>query len=258
MENLSERRKTKLPTRKDRPPEILVLNPPGPACFNCLNDPGNGHRGSTACARHDHHPHADPGAGKKRNANFGRTPKLPFRLDGGYLELLPPFGCLPRLCFADRAHRAQRRNNGDRKGGQHQHSYEAERSRPSPDDWSPLNQVRRKLQGTLGGSKLAVRVVADAVQKSSSQVLKLLEEYRGSHLGEVLRLADLAGYTVIALPHHFSTAIGSITTGAIVTSFARRRPNSVRILSSSGNMVVTLRKRMTKSHHGSNFFQPAA
>jgi hypothetical protein len=64
-------------------------------------------------------------------------------------------------------------------------------------DWSPLNQVRRKLQGKLGASKLAVRVVADAFQRSSSQVLKLLEEHRSSqHLGEVLRLADLAGYHI--------------------------------------------------------------
>jgi len=64
-------------------------------------------------------------------------------------------------------------------------------------DWSPLNQVRRKLQGKLGKSKLAVRVVADAFQKSSSEVLKLLEEHRGSqHLGEVLRLAELAGYRI--------------------------------------------------------------
>ena len=46
-------------------------------------------------------------------------------------------------------------------------------------------------------SKLAVRVVADAFQRSSSQVLKLLEEHRSSqHLGEVLRLADLAGYHI--------------------------------------------------------------
>ena len=64
-------------------------------------------------------------------------------------------------------------------------------------DWSPINQIRRKLQGKLGRSKLAVQVVADAFRKSSSQVLKLLEEHRSSqYLGEVLRLADLAGYPI--------------------------------------------------------------
>ena len=62
---------------------------------------------------------------------------------------------------------------------------------------TPLNQVRRALQGKLGRSKLAARVVGDAFRKSPSQALRLLEEHRGSpHLGAVLQLAETAGYRI--------------------------------------------------------------
>jgi hypothetical protein len=36
-----------------------------------------------------------------------------------------------------------------------------------------------------------------------------------------------------------------------------RRPNSLRIVSSTGNMALARLARMMKSHNGSNFFHPA-
>lgn len=64
-------------------------------------------------------------------------------------------------------------------------------------DWSPINQIKRALKGKLGESKLSIRVVADALQTSPSQVVRLLEENRAStQLLQLLRLADLAGYRI--------------------------------------------------------------
>src|SRR5216683_2875898 len=58
-------------------------------------------------------------------------------------------------------------------------------------DWFPLNQIERALKGRMGKSKLAVRVVADALSASASKVLRLLEENRGSRqLPQVLKLAE--------------------------------------------------------------------
>jgi hypothetical protein len=62
-------------------------------------------------------------------------------------------------------------------------------------EWSPLNQIERTLKGRMGKSRLAARVVADALAAFPSKVLRLLEENRGSrHLPEVLKLAEKAGY----------------------------------------------------------------
>ena len=62
-------------------------------------------------------------------------------------------------------------------------------------DWSPLNQIERTLKGRMGKSKLAVRVVADALKMFPAKVLRLLDEYLASpQLPEVLRLAEEAGY----------------------------------------------------------------
>ena len=49
----------------------------------------------------------------------------------------------------------------------------------------------------LGKSKLSVRVVADALNTSPSQVMRLLEENKASkqHI-QLLWLAELAGYQV--------------------------------------------------------------
>ena len=47
----------------------------------------------------------------------------------------------------------------------------------------------------MGKSKLAVRVVADALKMFPAKVLRLLDEYLASpQLPEVLRLAEEAGY----------------------------------------------------------------
>lgn len=64
-------------------------------------------------------------------------------------------------------------------------------------DWAPLNQIKRALKGKLGESKLSVRVLADALKTSPSQVVRLLEENRGSrHLLQLFRLAEMAGYRI--------------------------------------------------------------
>ena len=64
-------------------------------------------------------------------------------------------------------------------------------------DWSPLNQLKRVLRDKLDASKLSVRVLADALRTSPSQVVRLLEENRGSkQLLQLLKLAELAGYRV--------------------------------------------------------------
>jgi len=64
-------------------------------------------------------------------------------------------------------------------------------------DWSPLNQLKRALRDKLAASKLSVRVLADALHTSPSQVGRLLEDNRGSRqLLQLLKLAELAGYQV--------------------------------------------------------------
>jgi len=64
-------------------------------------------------------------------------------------------------------------------------------------DWSPVNQLKRALKGELGKSKLSVRVLADALQTSPTQVVRLLEENRASkHLLQLFKLAELAGYRI--------------------------------------------------------------
>lgn len=64
-------------------------------------------------------------------------------------------------------------------------------------DWSPINQIKRALKGKLGESRLSIRVVADALRTSPSQVMRLLEENRAStQLLQLFQLADLAGYRI--------------------------------------------------------------
>jgi hypothetical protein len=64
-------------------------------------------------------------------------------------------------------------------------------------DWSPINQLKRALKNKLGKHKLSVRVVADALKTSPTQVVRLLEENRASkQLLQLFKLADLAGYRV--------------------------------------------------------------
>ncbi len=47
-------------------------------------------------------------------------------------------------------------------------------------DWSPINQLKRVLRDKLDASKLSIRVLADALRTSPSQVVRLLDENRGS------------------------------------------------------------------------------
>jgi len=64
-------------------------------------------------------------------------------------------------------------------------------------DWSPINQLKRALKDKLGGSKLSVRVLADALNTSPSQVVRLLQENRVSkQIAQLFRLAELAGYQI--------------------------------------------------------------
>jgi len=64
-------------------------------------------------------------------------------------------------------------------------------------DWSPINQLKKALKDKLGKSKLSVRVIADALNTSPSQVVRLLEENKASkQLVQLFRLAELAGYHV--------------------------------------------------------------
>jgi hypothetical protein len=64
-------------------------------------------------------------------------------------------------------------------------------------DWAPLNQLKRALKSQLGKSKLSVRVIADALKTSPSQVVRLFEENTGSkQLAQLFQLAELAGYQI--------------------------------------------------------------
>ncbi len=57
--------------------------------------------------------------------------------------------------------------------------------------------VAGALREKLYAAKLSVRVLADALDTSPSQVVRLLEENRGSRqLLQLLKLAGLAGYRV--------------------------------------------------------------
>ena len=63
--------------------------------------------------------------------------------------------------------------------------------------WSPLNQLKRALKSKLAASKLSVRVLADALNTSPSQVVRLLEENRASkQLLQLFQLAHMAGYQI--------------------------------------------------------------
>jgi hypothetical protein len=64
-------------------------------------------------------------------------------------------------------------------------------------DWSPISQLKRALRDKVGAAKLSVRVIADALDTSPSQVVRLLQENKGSkQLAQLFRLAELAGYQI--------------------------------------------------------------
>jgi len=64
-------------------------------------------------------------------------------------------------------------------------------------DWSPINQLKRTLKDRLQASNLSIRVLADALNTSPSQVVRLLEEDHASkQMLQLLQLAELAGYHI--------------------------------------------------------------
>ena len=64
-------------------------------------------------------------------------------------------------------------------------------------DWSPMNQLKRALKDKLSARQLSVRVLADALNTSPSQVVRLLKEDKVSkQMIQLLRLAELAGYRI--------------------------------------------------------------
>ncbi len=64
-------------------------------------------------------------------------------------------------------------------------------------DWSPINQLKKALKDELDTSKLSVRVIADALNTSPSQVMRLLQENRASkQITQLFQLAELAGYQI--------------------------------------------------------------
>ena len=64
-------------------------------------------------------------------------------------------------------------------------------------NWGPINQLKRALKSKIGASKLSIRVLADALKTSPSQVVRLLEENKVSkQLLQLFKLAEIAGYRV--------------------------------------------------------------
>jgi hypothetical protein len=63
--------------------------------------------------------------------------------------------------------------------------------------WSPLNQLKSALKDKISTSRLSVCVIADALDTSPSQVVRLLQENKGSkQIVQLIRLAELAGYQI--------------------------------------------------------------
>jgi hypothetical protein len=63
--------------------------------------------------------------------------------------------------------------------------------------WSPLNQLKSALKDKISTSRLSVRVIADALDTSPSQVVRLLHENKTSkQIVQLIRLAELAGYQI--------------------------------------------------------------
>jgi hypothetical protein len=64
-------------------------------------------------------------------------------------------------------------------------------------DWSPLNQLKRALRQELQSNALSVRVIADALQTSPSQISRLLEEENvPKQFRQLVQLAYLVGKDV--------------------------------------------------------------
>jgi hypothetical protein len=63
--------------------------------------------------------------------------------------------------------------------------------------WSPTNQLKRALKSKISDSKLSLRVLADALNTSSAQVVRLLQENRASkQFLQLSKLAQIARYNI--------------------------------------------------------------
>jgi hypothetical protein len=63
--------------------------------------------------------------------------------------------------------------------------------------WSPINQLKRTLKSKIAESKLSVRVLADALNTSPAQVVRLLKENQASRqFLQLSKLAQIAGYSI--------------------------------------------------------------
>jgi hypothetical protein len=63
--------------------------------------------------------------------------------------------------------------------------------------WSPINQLKRALKSKIAESKLSVRVLADALNTSPAQVVRLLKENQASkQFLQLSKLAQIAGYNI--------------------------------------------------------------
>ena len=63
--------------------------------------------------------------------------------------------------------------------------------------WSPINQLKRALKSKIADSKLSVRVLADALNTSPAQVVRLLKENQASRqFLQLSKLAQIAGYNI--------------------------------------------------------------
>ena len=64
-------------------------------------------------------------------------------------------------------------------------------------EWSPINQLKRALKSKISDAKLSVRVLADALNTSPAQVVRLLQENRASkQFLQLSKLAQIAGYSI--------------------------------------------------------------
>ena len=62
-------------------------------------------------------------------------------------------------------------------------------------DWSPINQLKKTLKDRLREANISVRVLANALETSASQVERLLEIGKASkQLIQLSKAAEIAGY----------------------------------------------------------------
>ncbi|MFH1356996.1 MAG: hypothetical protein ABII18_07680 [bacterium] len=60
--------------------------------------------------------------------------------------------------------------------------------------WSPINQIKRSIKAQMKTSKVSVRVLADSLNTSPSQIMRLLKENNISKQWQQLsKLAELVG-----------------------------------------------------------------